>query len=131
MNRLTIIVVLSLTILIGSVAVLYFWIDQGVSNNISIAQKEYPGNAEDALIQFLQDENNSPSDRTHVAVWTLGQIDSEKALPILYEMYNEDPKGITCKDQHDSLVCQYEIFKAIKSIENWRPMSHTRLKTQK
>ena len=81
------------------------------------------------MISFLLDENNSAYDRTHTAIWTLGRIRSEKALPILYEYYRDDPEGRTCYGRHETELCQYEIRKAIVAIEKvgwW--FSHERLK---
>ena len=71
-------------------------------------QQQYTGTAEDALIAFLQDENKSAYEKTHKATWTLGQIRSQKALPILKELYQNDPKGETCYGKHDNMPCQYE-----------------------
>jgi len=93
-------------------------IGNGIKENISIAKKEYPGKAEDALLAYLADSTKSPQDRTKIAVWTLGQIRSGKALPVLNSLYKNDPEGMTCR--HNSEICQYEIHKAIVSIEsNW------------
>ncbi len=89
-----------------------------IKENINIAKKQYPGKAEDALIAYLSDTTNSPRDRTKIAIWTLGQIRSEKALPVLKELYKNDPEGKTCKGRHNSVLCQYGIHKAIVSIEN-------------
>lgn len=113
-------------ILLGFIA-LYIWIDLDVQKNIAIAKKNYPGIAEDALIAYLQDTTNSPDNRTHVAVWTLGMIHSEKALPILKDMYKGDSEGVLCKGNHDKVVCQYGISKAIRAIESNGFMYHTRL----
>ena len=130
MKRLFIVIGVSLAILVATITVLYGWIGHGVKKNIEIAQSKYPGDAEDALISYLQDQTNSPRDRTHIAIWTLGQIDSKKALPILHELYKNDPKGKTCLNHHDSLLCQYEIHKAINSIEKWKPMGYGYLKSR-
>jgi hypothetical protein len=65
----------------------------------------------------MLDSTNSPKKRTDVAIWTLGQIRSKKALPILKDLYKNDPEGKTCRDFHNSVLCQYEIHKAIVSIE--------------
>jgi hypothetical protein len=51
-----------------------------------------------------------------VAIWTLGQIHSEKAIPVLQGLCHNDPEGKTCYGKHDSVLCQYEIFKALKLI---------------
>ncbi len=89
-----------------------------IKENINIARKQYPGKAEDALIAYLSDSTNSPRERTEIAIWTLGQIRSEKAFPVLKELYKNDPEGQTCRGRHNSELCQYEIHKAIVSIEN-------------
>ena len=112
--------------LLGSVA-MYIWIDVDVKSNIQVAKEKYDGKAEDALIAYLLDTTNSPFDRSHVAIWTLGQIHSEKAIPILTRLYENDPEGKTCKGRHDSVLCQREIYKALNaSKSNWWPL-HTRL----
>jgi len=108
-------------------AAIYIWIDIDVRKNIRTARELYPGIAEDALIAFLVDTTNSPRDRSSVAVWTLGQIHSEKAIPILEDLYMNDPEGRTCHRNHDSVLCQYEIYKALRACKsNWWPL-HRRL----
>ena len=96
---------------------MHAWIGHTVKENIELAMRLYPGAAEEALILFLDDEANSARDRTHVAVWTLGRIGSNKALPVLYRYYKNDPEGKTCFGRHESVLCQYEIHKAITAIE--------------
>ncbi len=115
-------------LLFASWLALHAWIGRDVKENINIAMERYPGSAEDALISFLLDEGNSAYDRTHVAVWTLGRIQSKKALPILYDLYQNDPKGRTCYGKHDSLICQYEIHKALVAIESVRLFRYSRMK---
>ena len=107
---------------------LNIWIGKDVRKNIELAEMQYPGSAEDALIAFLLDTAQSPADKTHMAVWTLGRINSQKALPDLYRLYKDDPEGQTCKDHHDQQVCQYEIYKAIRSIEKKQLFSHQRFR---
>jgi len=94
------------------------WIGHSVRENIAIAKSHYRGTAEEALIAFMLDTDQSPNERSHTAIWTLGQMRSEKALPYLREMYNDDPGGLTCKGRHDSVLCQYNLHKAIVNIEN-------------
>jgi hypothetical protein len=94
------------------------WCGHGIKERISIAKQQYSGTAEDALIAYLSDTTHTPYDRTDVAIWTLGQIRSKKALSILKKLYRNDPEGKTCKYHHDSVLCQYEIHKAIVSIEH-------------
>lgn len=116
-----------LTILLLGYVAIYIWIDIDVKNNIRAAKEKYNGKAEDALIAYLLDTTNSPRDRSHVAIWTLGQIHSEKAIPILNGFYKNDPEGKTCKGRHNSVLCQYEIYKALNARKvNWWPL-HSRL----
>jgi len=103
---------------ISAFAVLMLLIRHGEKERITTAQEKYQGTAEEALIAYLQDTTNSPRDRTDVAIWTLGQIRSQEALPILKELYHDDPEGKTCHGRHDSVLCQYGIFKAIRTIES-------------
>ena len=113
---------------LSSLFVVHSRIGHSVKENISFVQKKYPGTAEDALISFLLDENNPTKNRTHIAIWTLGQIQSEMALPVLNEYYKNDPEGKTCYGKHDTELCQYEIYKAINAIEKGKLFSHARLK---
>lgn len=102
---------------------LYSWVGYAVRENIGKAQAKYLGKPEDALIAFLLDEKNTMHDRTHIAIWTLGQIKSEKAVPVLEQLYKNDPEGKTCKGHHDEMLCQYEIHKALRAAEvNWLPL---------
>lgn len=96
----------------------FFRIGHDIKGRISIAQQRYSGTAEDALIAYLVDTTNSPHDRGDVAIWTLGQIHSKKALPILKGLYKNDPRGKTCHGKHDYMLCQYGIHTAIVTIEN-------------
>jgi hypothetical protein len=94
-------------------------IPHDVKEHIAIAKIKYPGGkAEDALIAYLLDTSNSPRNRSDIAVWTLGLIGSEKALPILKGLYLNDPKGHTCKNKHDLVLCQRKIHYAIEAIEH-------------
>lgn len=90
-------------------------IGKGIKENISIAKKEYPGKAEDALLAYLADSTKTPRERTEIAVWTLGQIRSRKALPVLKSLYKNN-HNYHCN--HNTELCQYEVHKAIVSIEN-------------
>jgi len=97
----------------------FFRIGPDIKEHISTAQQRYPNAAteEDALIAYLVDTTNSPRDRGDIAIWTLGQIHSKKALPILKGIYRNDPKGKTCHGKHDSVLCQKGIHTAIETIE--------------
>jgi len=105
-------------VLFGFLTLMHFSISNGIKENIRIAKEQYPGNAEEALIAYLSDSTRSFHDRGKVAVWTLGQIRSKKALPVLYKYYKNDPDGKLCKGKHNSMMCQYGLHKAIVTIEN-------------
>jgi hypothetical protein len=119
-TRVSLLIVL---ILVTGFIGLYSWCGYDVRKNISKAKAKYQGKPQDALIAFLLDESNSPHDRTHIAIWTLGQIKSEKAVPVLEQLYKNDPEGKSCKGHHDKVLCQYEIYKALSAAEsNWLPL---------
>jgi hypothetical protein len=120
-------VVIAMTIMLALLA-FHFLIGLSVKSNIQLVQEKYGGTAEEALIAFLQDENNSATDRSHIAVWTLAQIESDKALPALYQYYKNDPQGNICYGKHHAELCQYEIYKAIKAIEKKNTFTHVKLK---
>ncbi len=129
MKRVLIIIGIAiLCILAGGYLSLHIWMGDSVKDHIQLAQQKYPGSAEDALISYMLDESISPERRTHKAIWTLGQIRSEKALPLLKDLYKDDPEGETCYGRHDVELCQYEIHKAIVAIERGRLFSHAKLK---
>lgn len=119
---------LLLLVFLAATLGVYLWIDHDVRKNIAVAKSKYPGEkAEDALIDFLTDTTNSPQDRSQIAVWTLGQIKSVKAVPVMRKLYRNDPEGKTCFGHHDAVICQYELYKALNASEsNWWPL-HARL----
>lgn len=119
MKRVVLIIGMSLAVIFMCLFLaLRIWCGHGVKERIRTAKEQYGGTAEDALIAYLSDTTHTMQDRTHVAIWTLGQIRSEKALPVLKKLYKDDPTGVTCKYNHGTVLCQYEIHKAIVSIEH-------------
>jgi hypothetical protein len=129
MKRILIITAMSMVVILVMVlSGIKLWIRESVKEHIQTATYKYGGSAEEALIAFLLDEENSFEDRTHVAVWTLGQIRSDKALPILQDLYRDDPRGKSCHGHHDHMLCQYEIHKAIQAIERGSPFNSPGLK---
>ena len=120
---LTILSLILVALILSGFIAIYFWIDSDVKKNIATAKEKYPSKAEDALIAYLLDTTNTPQDRSHIAVWTLGQIKSEKAIPVLTTLYKTDPEGKTCKGSHSYVLCQYEIYKALNASQsNWWPL---------
>ncbi|MGE5406936.1 MAG: HEAT repeat domain-containing protein [Methanosarcina sp.] len=101
-------------------------VDRDVERNISIAMKLHPGTAEDALIAYIQDPAVSAHDKSKIGVWTLGQIKSEKALPVLKTLYKDDPVGKSCRGKHDEVLCQYGLHRAIVAIESEKDVLPTK-----
>jgi hypothetical protein len=71
------------------------------------ATQQYPGDRVEALMTYVNSENHSFRQRNH-AVWALGQIGDERALPTLEKWYTGQP----C--DHDNCLCQRELGRAIK-----------------
>jgi hypothetical protein len=79
----------------------------GVQKISAEATQQYPGDRVEALISYVKNENNSLRKRD-LAVWALGRIGDERALPVLTQFYTGGP----C--DHDHYLCQGELQKAIK-----------------
>ncbi len=74
------------------------------------ATQRYPGDRIEALMAYVNSENHTLRERNH-AVWALGQIGDERALPVLERFYVGEP----CN--HDTSLCQRELGRAIKLCE--------------
>jgi hypothetical protein len=68
---------------------LSYWIKQDVLRNIELAENKYNSHGEEALISYLEDEKNSYHDRTHIAIWTLGKIRSQKSFALEVMLRND------------------------------------------
>jgi hypothetical protein len=71
---------------------------------------QFDGDRVEALIALVDCQACSLRDRTQ-AVWALGQLRDKRALPVLYKYFTGKP----C--DHQRLICQYEISKAIRWTE--------------
>lgn len=80
-----------------------------VKNRCLEAKKEYDGNCVNALINLLNDKNKSLRLRNS-AIWALGQLGDNQALPILQKYYTGN---IPKKESLDKTISQYELKKAI------------------
>jgi len=95
------------TFLFLSFILVCFDIRSGVKQISAEATQQYPGDRVEALIAYVKSEDHSLRKR-NLAVWALGQIGDKRALPMLTASYTGGP----CN--HDSLLCQHELQKAIK-----------------
>ena len=91
--------------LIGFVSVC-FSIRSAVKDMSTKAVKEFPGDRVQALIAYVRSENYTLRKRNR-AVWALGQIGDQRALPVLESYYT----GGEC--DHDKHLCQRELKHAI------------------
>ena len=82
-------------------------IGKGVKSIAEEASQKYPGDMVDALIAFVDSEENSLRRRNH-AIWALGQLGGKKALQVLEKHYHGGPYN------QDRELSQYELKKAIK-----------------
>lgn len=88
-------------------------IGYSVKEKCKIAEEKYGGDCVEALIEYLDDEKNGFHSRNS-AIWTLGQLGDERALPILQKYFtNNIPK----KEPFDKTISQYELKKAIGYFE--------------
>jgi len=88
-------------------------ISYSVKEKCAIAQEKYNGDCAESLIAYLDDEQNSFHSRNS-AIWALGQLGDERALPILkkyYTGYNGERNN-----RHQELA-QLELKRAIGYME--------------
>ena len=96
-----------LAFLLVAFVMICFSIRSGVKDISAEATQQCPGDRIEALISYVKNENHSLRQRNR-AVWALGQIGDERALPVLEKSYTGGP----C--DHDNCLCQRELEKAIK-----------------
>ncbi len=75
-------------VLFFMIAAVELMIGSGVRSFSQTAQAQFPGKRIEALIAMVDCESCSLHDRNNV-VWALGQLDDERALPVLEKHYNE------------------------------------------
>lgn len=100
------VVAIILMLAVSSVLGLAWLIRAGADSDARIAQREFPGDRVEALMQYVQSESHSLRERNH-AVWALGRLRDARALPVLRRYYTGE------KCQHDKFLCQSELRKAI------------------
>ena len=91
------------------------------------AMQQHPGDRVEALLQCLENTNHGLRERNQ-AVWALGQLGDQRALPTLRKHHS----GGQC--DHATALCQRELAKAIRLLEGgvnvsawlWRRSPHSR-----
>ena len=83
-----------------------------VKQRCLLAQEKYDGDCVEALISYLDDEENGFGPRNS-AVWALGQLGDERALPVLKKYYLADVED----GRWNETLAQSEIKRAISYME--------------
>jgi hypothetical protein len=97
-----------------SIALLFFvvmvsWIGYEVKQQCRQARTAYGGDCVAALANLLEDESRSFRDRNE-AVWALGRLGDQRALPALERYYTG---RILSRESLDHTLSQYELRKAV------------------
>lgn len=103
----------------ASVLVLFFvitctWIGVDVKTRCQEAKKDYGGTCVEALSKLVDDENQAFRNRNS-AIWALGQLGNNEALPILEKYYTGN---IPDREPLNEVISQYELKKAIKLLSD-------------
>jgi hypothetical protein len=93
-----------LVFFIGSV-----WIGYEAKKMCQDAKREYGGDCVESLISQLEDESRGFRARND-AIWALGQLGDDRALPILQNYYTGKMPD---KEPLDEMISQYELGKAV------------------
>jgi PBS lyase HEAT-like repeat len=89
------------------------WIGFGVKENCSKAQNQFEGSCIEALMQVVDADFTSYDDKNS-AVWALGQLGDNQALPLLESKYQGSvPEG---REKWNEVLSQHELSKAIKLL---------------
>lgn len=95
-------------------------IDYSVKDDCQDAQAKYVGDCVQALSSLLEDEGNSFRDRNS-AIWALGQLGDERAVPVLEKYYTGN---IPDKESLDQGLSQYELQKALSYFKDVTNITH-------
>ena len=101
---------LGVAAIIGGFVVISLSIGLGVKAISSTAMNQHTGDRVEALIAHVKCETCSLGERNR-AVWALGQLGDERALPVLDRYFTGKP----C--DHSRGLCQRELKNAIKLLE--------------
>jgi len=102
--------VLALLAGLAAFVLVSLWIGTDVRAIATTATQHHQGDHVEALMQFVEDTSHSVRDRNR-AVWALGQLGDQRALPVLRKHYSGRP----C--DHATMLCQHELDKAIKLLD--------------
>ena len=101
----------TLAFLLVAFVMIWWSLSSSIKDISAEATSLYPGDRVEALMAYVESENHSLRQR-NLAVWALGQIGDQRALPVLEKSYTGGP----C--DHDNFLCQGELQKAIKKCKS-------------
>lgn len=81
-------------------------IESSARSDALAAQREFPGDGVEALVQLVQSDHHTLQERNR-AVWAIGRLRDRRGLPLLEKYYT----GGEC--DHARFLCQRELRKAI------------------
>ncbi len=88
-------------------------IGNNVEKNCQQAQSQFEGDCVDALIQTVEADFKTNVSKNS-AVWTLGQLGNDRALPLLQSKLMG---AVPDREPWDKGISQYELSKAIKLLQ--------------
>jgi hypothetical protein len=88
-------------------------IGYSVKAECRLARDKYPGDCVEALMSYLDDDNNGFRERNS-AIWALGQLDDSRSLPVLKKYYTGF-SGERCNRGQE--LSQLELKRAIGYME--------------
>ena len=96
--------------ILGAYFVALGWIHHEANTMAKEASAVFQKDKIESLLAVIDSENYTLNEKNN-AIWALGILKDERALPRLEELY----KGEECN--HEKELCQYEIKKAILKIK--------------
>jgi hypothetical protein len=88
-------------------------IGHDVKKRCEIAQAQYGGECQEALMEQIKDESKTAGKND--AIWALGQLGDKDVLPFLRQLDNGQP--LPDHEPWNDGVSQYELRKAIKLLD--------------
>lgn len=115
---------LAIAIFLGAITIV---IRSSIKEICSNAEGQYNDSCAQSLIKLLSDKNQTFHNKND-AIWTLGRMRSQEALPTLQKLYTGI---IPDREPYNGVLSQYEIRKAILRIDKNANVSFRPEKTLK
>jgi hypothetical protein len=100
---------------------LLHWTSSDIRAACKEAQEEFSGDCVESLLSYLQSNQHTFKEKNH-AIWALGSIGDERAVPVLRKYLTGKDCEKPCRT--DLYICQYGLKKAIKHCQGLNVMKH-------